>query len=160
MNRENNKIILFEDFKSLLESNDKEDKKTDNKVDNLEKMSNFIKRRFKNEDKILFTYWIGKIFEYDKYLIVSKIELSEYDKDVSHVYIVLDDKYYDGSGFHSKEELYKAHNISQYSFKDFTYNGDLNKVKNCIDGKNIDINSKKVEELKHIIEKYKDMIKK
>jgi hypothetical protein len=161
-----NKIVLFEDFKPVFESEKKEDKsesktdsKTDSKTEVLEKMANYIKRRFKNEDKILFTYWIGKIFEFTKYLIVSKLELSEYDQDVTHVYIKLDDKYYDGSGFHTKEDLYKEHNMSQYTFKDFTYNGDLNKVKKCLDSKDVKLNTNQVEELKHILEKYKDKLK-
>jgi hypothetical protein len=157
-----NKIVLFDDFKPVFESKEKEDKnesKEDSKVETLEKMSNYIKRRFKNEDKILFTYWIGKIFEFTKYLVVSKIELSEYDQDVTHVYIKLDDKFYDGSGFHTKEDLYKEHNMSQYTFKDFTYNGDLNKVKKCLESKDVKLNTNQVEELKHILEKFKDKLK-
>ena len=157
-----NKIVLFENFNIVNESDkkdEKEDTEVDKKVETLELMANYISRRFKNEDKILFTYWIGEIFEFTKYLVVSKIEMSEYDQDVTHVYIVLDDKYYDGSGFHTKEDLYKSHNMSQYTFKDFTYNGSLDKVKKYLDSKDIKLNTKQVEELKHIVEKYKERLK-
>ena len=48
--------------------------------------------------------------------------------------------------------------MSKYTFKDFTYNGSLDKVKSCLEYKKVKLDTKKVEELKHVIEKYKEKI--
>lgn len=124
-------------------------------IDILTNLSNFIKRRFKN-DSMLFTYWIGKIFNFSKYLLLTKIELSEHLQDVTHAYIILGDKYYDVNGFHTKEDLCKKHDISEYSFKDFTFSAKLDSVEKCL--KETELNTKQIEEMKHIIQMYKNKL--
>ncbi len=121
----------------------------------LEKMSKLIKRRFKNEDRVVFTYWIGKIFNFEKYLIISGVEFSDNIKDIIHVYIKIDDEYFDGSGFHTKEDIIKNHGMSKYSFKDFTYYSKSDLIEKFLNKKEIKLNSAQIDELKHIIEKFK-----
>ena len=149
------KLKNFNEFSNIINEN----KSDDSSVEVFEKLANYITRRFNNEDRILFTYWIGKIFDLSKYLIVSKLELSEDDKDVVHVYIKLNDKYYDGSGFHDIEDLYKEHHFSKWTLKDFTYNGSITDVKRILDTKDIKLNSNQITELKHILEKFKEKAK-
>ncbi len=129
------------------------DKKT-----TLEQMSKYISRRFKDEDKIIFTYWIGRIFNFSKFLFVSNIEMSEELKDVKHVYIILGDKYYDGSGFHTRDDIYKDFNISKWSYNDYTFSGNIDDLSKCVEVKKLKLSDKLEKELKIILQKYKEII--
>ena len=123
----------------------------------LEKVSRYISKRFKKDDeKLVYTYWIGKIFNYNKFLFVSKIEMSEELKDVCHVYIILEDKYFDGTGFHTREEIYEKFHISKYSYNDYTFYGDLNLLNKCVDIKKSKLSTKLENELKIVLQKIKD----
>ncbi len=124
----------------------------------LDQMSKYISRRFKNEDKIIFTYWIGRIFNFSKYLFVSNVEMSEDLKDVKHVYIILGDKYYDGSGFHTRDDIYKEFNISKWSYNDYTFSGNIDDLSKCVDTKELKLSDKLEKELKIILQKYKEII--
>lgn len=156
-----NKLILFKDF--MNESNDNANDSDKNRDKVLNQMSKFIQKRFKDEDRIVFTYWMGVILGFENFLIISKIELSEYDKDIVHVYIIIDseegNKYFDGDGFHTIAELYKEHNMSKYTFNDFTYTSNIDKVKKYLDIKDIKLKSNQIDEFKHIVETFKEKIK-
>lgn len=141
----------FDDF--IKESN------SNNNVDILNKMSKYISRRFKDEDKMIFTYWIGKIFGFSKYLFISNIEMSEEWKDVKHIFVIIGDKYYDGSGFHTREDIYKQFSFSKLSYNDFTFSGNLDSLTECINEKNIKLPLKLEKELKIILQKYKEELK-
>lgn len=129
-----------------------------NSEDVLEKLSKYISRRFKDEDKIIFTYWISKIFKFSKILFISNVEMSEEWKDIKHAFIIIGDKYYDGSGFHTREDIYKKFHISKWSFNDYTFSGNLEDITNCIENKKLKLSDKLELELKTILQKYKDMI--
>jgi hypothetical protein len=150
----NNKFVFcFKDFilSKIYEGNNLEN------IDIMNKMSIYISRRFKDEDKIIFTYWIGKIFNFTKFLFISKIEMSEEWKDVKHVFVILGDKYYDGSGFHTREDIYKQFHISKWSFNDYTFSGNLEDFSKCVEQKKLKLSDKLELELKTILQKYKDM---
>ncbi len=129
-----------------------------NNVDILEKMSKYITRRFKDEDRIIFTYWIGKIFVFSKFLFISNVEMSEDFKDVKHVFVIIGDKYYDGSGFYTRDEIYKLFHISKWSFNDYTFSGNMEDLSKCVENKKLKLSEKLENELKLILQKYKDMI--
>lgn len=129
-----------------------------NKKNILEDMSKYISRRFKDEDGIIFTYWIGRIFNFSKYLFISNIEMSEELKDVKHVFIILNDKYYDGSGFYTREEIYEKYHISKWSYNDYTFSGTIDDLSKCVDIKKLKLSAKLENELLAILQKFKDMI--
>lgn len=129
-----------------------------NNIKTMEQMSKYISRRFKNEDMIIFTYWIGQIFKFSKYLFISNIEMSEAMKDVKHVFIIIGDKYYDGSGFYTRDDIFKNFHISKWSYNDYTFSGNLDDLKNCVEEKNLKLSEKLENELKAILQKFKDMI--
>ncbi len=129
-----------------------------NNVDVLTKMASYITRRFKDEDRIIFTYWIGKIFQFPKYIFVSNIEMSEELKDAKHVFIVIGDKYYDGAGFHTREDIYDRFKISKWSYNDYTFSGTIDDIEKCIEVKKIKLSEKLENELKIILQKYKDKL--
>jgi flavodoxin len=126
--------------------------------DTLDKVSKYITKRFKyeTEDLIVFTYWISKILNYDNLIFISRLEMSEEFKDVSHVYIIIGDKYFDGKGFHTREDLYKKHNFSKYSYNDYTFHGNLTDLIKCIKEKKLEITNKIEKELKIILQKIKE----
>lgn len=129
-----------------------------NNVKVLEQMAKYITRRFKDEDKIIFTYWIGKIFKFSKFLFISNIEMSEEFKDVKHVFIIIGDKYYDGSGFYSREDIYKNFHISKWSYNDYTFSGTIEDLSKCVDEKKLKLSAKLENELQIILQKYKDKL--
>lgn len=131
---------------------------SNNNIKTLEQMSKYITRRFKNEDKIIFTYWIGQIFKFSKYLFISNTEMSEDYKDVKHVFIIIGDKYYDGSGFHTREDIFKNFHISKWSYNEYTFSGSLDDLKKCIEEKNLKLDDKLENELKIILQKFKDKL--
>ena len=121
----------------------------------LNKVSKYITRRFKNDDRTIFTYWIGLIFGFTKYLFISKVEMSENLKDVIHAYAIIGDKYYDGSGFHTREDIYDKFHMSKWSFNDYTFSGDLNLLEKCVKENNLKLNGKLETEIENILLKYK-----
>ena len=130
----------------------------DEKTNILKKMSAYITRRFKDDDRIIFTYWIGKIFNFPKYLFISSIEMSESLKDIKHIYIIIGDQYYDGAGFHSREDIYDKFHISKLSYNDYTFSGNIDDVVECVKIKELKLTGKLEIELKIILQKYKDML--
>lgn len=143
------KIIKFDNY--LLENKD-------NNVDVLKKMNKYINKRLKNENILIITYWIGKIFNFKKFLFVSKIEMSEEMKDVYNIYIIIGDKYFNEKGFFIREDICKQFEFSLNSFNDYTFIGNVDDVKNCIEIKKITLNNKLEKELKLILQKFKDML--
>ncbi len=144
---------MIKDFTTYItESSD------NNNIKIMKQMSNYISRRFKDEDKIIFTYWIGKIFRFSKFLFISNIEMSEEFKDVKHVFIIIGDKYYDGSGFHTREDIYNNFHISKWSYNDYTFHGNIEDLSKCIDEKKLKLANKLENELQIILQKYKDKL--
>ena len=84
--------------------------------------------------------------------------MSEDMKDVKHVFIIIGDKYYDGSGFHTREEIFKNYHISKWSFNDFTFSGNLEELSKCVETKKLKLSEKLENELKVILQKYKNLI--
>lgn len=124
----------------------------------LDKITKYISRRYKNTNNelMLILYYIGKIIKFDRFLFVSKIEMSEEKKDVKHIFIVgKNSKYYDGTGFYTKNEIIEKFHISKFSYNDYTFYGNLEDVKKCIDVKKIELHPKIEAELKTILEKIK-----
>lgn len=148
-------IMIVKKYSEFIKINEN----AQNSEDILIKMANYISRRFKKENSIIFTYWIGLIFGFSKFLFISKIEMSEDFKDVAHVYIIIGDKYYDGEGFHNREDIFEKFHISKWSFNDYTFFGNLENLKKCIDVKQLKLSGKLEKELKIILQKYKEMIK-
>ena len=82
--------------------------------------------------------------------------MSEDVLDVIHVYIKLNDKYFDESGFYSKEDLIKKFDLDQYNFNDLTFNSDIDKLKKVIEHKKLKLNDNILKELKNILTKLRD----
>ena len=131
---------------------------SDNSVSILNKISKYINKRFKNENNIILMYWIGLIFGFTKYLFISKIEMSESLKDVKHIYTIIGDKYYDNTGFHSKDEILELFHLSKWSFNDYTFSGDFEMLRNCVKEKDLKLSGKLDNEIKIILQKYKNII--
>lgn len=145
------KYLKFYDKKILLKES------LNNEIENkLKKISNYIKKRFKEKYNSLFVYWISKIFKVDKISFISKIELSEDIKDVKHVYINFDNIFYDEKGFYDKNEIMEKHNLTEYNFKDLVFDSGVKKLKTLIDKEKIEISNKSLDELKIMIQKIKD----
>lgn len=133
-----------------------ENKKESSDTIILNKVSNFIKKRFKKRNNPIFLYWIAKVFELDNILLVSKIEMGEEPKDVIHSFIKIDDKYFDESGFYDKEDLIKKFDFNEYNFKDMTFKSNLEELKKVVDIQDFEISDKNMSELKTILQRLKD----
>ena len=123
-----------------------------------DKMCNFLTRRFKNDnifDSII--YWVGKIFGYKNFLFLTKIELSEETKDIKKFFLIVDDKYLDRIGLHSKDDIMKEYHITQYTWKEFTYKGTFEDVEKYVKFKDNKPNDKQLKELKIIIQNFKNI---
>lgn len=133
--------------------------KKDESDDNLDlrKISNFIEKRFKKDNKhnAIFVYWIAKMMDYKKIIFVSTVEMSEDPKDVKHVFIKIEDKYFDQSGFCEKEDIIEEFDLDQYNFKDLVYNGTIEDLQKVIKTKDLKIGDKHLKELQNIILKFK-----
>lgn len=122
-----------------------------------DKMSNFLTRRFKNENIFDYIiYWIGKIFQYKNFLFITKIELSEDTKDIKKIFLIVDEKYLDRTGLHTKEDIMKDYHITQYTWKEFTYKGSFEDVEKYMKIKDKKPNDKQLKELKIIIQNFKN----
>ncbi len=127
-----------------------------NNTEVFKKMAVYITRRFKDEDSIIFTYWIGKIFNFKKFLFISSVTMSESFKDVKNVYCMAGDRYYDGKGFHTKEEVIEEHHMSKWSFNDYTFTGGMEKLSDCVKEKDLKLGEKLQTELTIVLNKYRD----
>lgn len=122
-----------------------------------DKMSNFLTRRFKNENIFDYIiYWIGKIFQYKNFLFITKIELSEDTKDIKKIFLIVDEKYLDRTGLHTKEDIMKDYHITQYTWKEFTYKGSFEDVEKYMKIEDKKPNDKQLKELKIIIQNFKN----
>ena len=130
---------------------------SDNNLD-LRKISNFIEKRFKKDNKhnAIFVYWIAKMLDFKKIVFVSTVEMSEDSKDVKHVFIKIEDKYFDQRGFCEKEDIIEEFDLDEYNFKDLVYNGTIEDLQKVIKTKDIKIGEKHLKELQSIIMKFKN----
>jgi hypothetical protein len=138
-------IKLFEQFS---------EEKTDNIQ--LRKVANYIEKRFKKRNNPIFVYWIAKIFNINDISFVSEIEMSENIKDVKHVFIRLENKFFDETGMWDKEDLMKEFDLTEYNFKDLVFDDGLDKLKDLVDKQDFKMSEKSLDEMKKMIEKIKN----
>lgn len=90
-------------------------------MERIKKCILYLNKRVSNPNALLFVYILGKLFNIDNYLYISKIEFSEYPKDIVYSYIIMGDKYISGSDVYTKVEIYKRHKLSDENFKDYCF---------------------------------------
>jgi hypothetical protein len=122
-------------------------------------MSNLIKRRFSEIDIFAFSFWVGKFFNVNKFLFVSKVERSQHEKDVKHVYCIVGDYYYDHVGFYTYNELMNKEELNKWNMNDFIFKGDLELVKQLKSSKKIEMSKSAKQELLATILNFRQSIK-
>jgi len=103
----------------------KKEKKELSKETILKKVSD----KSQNIKNSVFIRTVAEIFDIDDVLIISSLEFSEDLKDIKYAYLIIDDKYYDKDGFHTKSDIMKLWKINNYNFDDMTFKKDVSYLK-------------------------------
>lgn len=115
-------------------------------LNKIKKSISYLNKRVNNTDSLLYVYLLSKIYKINNILYITSVEFSNNEEDVIYAYIPYDNKYINGKGIYTKEEIMKQHDIPNNTFKEFTFKSD-----NTILKKSFKLNIRK-EILENIIE--------
>jgi hypothetical protein len=99
----------------------------------LHALSNLLRRRFSKVSPFMFAFWIAKTFSVSKFLYVSEVERSQHVKDITNVYCVVGEYYFNIEGFHTMNEVMMREELNKWNLSDHVFTTSVefvNKLRN------------------------------